>query len=215
MDPEPKSLSGFANQLESEAVAGALPMGRNNPQRAPLGLYAELLSGSAFTAPRAENRRSWLYRRRPSVVAGACTPCAQPHGKTGAAEGEHAPPDPLRWHPVDVPDARQPPLDFIDGLRTVVVNGLVLGRYDAKPEGFRPGAISVHNSMVPHGPDSEAFAKAGAATLAPHKLDDTLAFRFESRWRLKPTAWALQCGALDTAYADCWTGLADPYGVRA
>ena len=90
------TLHGFGNQFESEAVPGALPIGRNSPQRAPLGLYAELLSGSAFTAPRAENRRSWLYRRQPSVVDGAYVPYAQPHWKTGAAEGEHAPPDPLR-----------------------------------------------------------------------------------------------------------------------
>ena len=58
--------SGFANQFASEAVPGALPQGRNSPQRAPFELYAELVSGSAFTAPRAENRRSWLYRRQPS-----------------------------------------------------------------------------------------------------------------------------------------------------
>ena len=62
--------SGFGNQFVSEAVAGALPVGRNSPQRPPLGLYAEQLSGTPFTAPRAANRRSWRYRIRPSVMHG-------------------------------------------------------------------------------------------------------------------------------------------------
>jgi homogentisate 1,2-dioxygenase len=419
---------GFGNQFVSEAVPGALPLGRNSPQRAPLGLYAELISGSAFTAPRHQNQRSWVYRRQPSVVSGGYAPYEQPHWKSGAAEGEAAPPDPLRWHAVPVPDA---PLDFVDGMRSIVVNGdpdaqtgmaahlalmsrsmdgrafvnadgemlvvpqqgelsfvtelgvldvrpgeivllprgiafsvkvhgpsrayvcenygapfrlpelgpigsnglanprdflapvaafeerqdrpyeivrkfggklwrttqprtpfdvvawhgnlaplkydtahfmtigsisfdhpdpsiftvltspsdtpgtancdfvvfpprwmvmedtfrppwyhrnlmsefmgLVHGQYDAKPEGFKPGGMSLHNCMVPHGPDAEAFDKASTVALAPHKLDDTLAFMFESRWRFKPTAFALSCGALDANYADCWSGLKDGF----
>jgi homogentisate 1,2-dioxygenase len=419
---------GFGNQFVSEAVPGALPLGRNSPQRAPLGLYAELISGSAFTAPRHQNQRSWVYRRQPSVVTGAYAPYDQPHWKSGAAEGEAAPPDPLRWNALPVPDA---PLDFVDGMRSIVVNGdpdsqagmaahlalmnhsmegrafvnadgemlvvpqqgalsfvtelgvldvrpgeivllprgiafsvkvqgpsrayvcenygapfrlpelgpigsnglanprdflapvaafeerqgrpyeivrkfggklwrttqprtpfdvvawhgnlaplkydtahfmtigsisfdhpdpsiftvltspsdtpgtancdfvifpprwlvmedtfrppwyhrnvmsefmgLVHGQYDAKPEGFKPGGMSLHNCMVPHGPDAEAFDKASAVALAPHKLDDTLAFMFESRWRFKPTAFALGCGALDANYADCWSGLKDGF----
>jgi homogentisate 1,2-dioxygenase len=422
--------SGFGNQFSTEAVAGALPQGRNSPQRAPLGLYAELISGSAFTAPRQANQRTWVYRRQPSVVTGAYSPCEQPYLKTGAADGVAAPPDPLRWNPIAVPAE---PLDFVDGLRTIVVNGdaeaqtgvaahlylanrsmtgrafvnadgemlvvpqqgeltittelgvldvrpgevallprgvafkvavqgpsrgyvcenygapfrlpelgpigsnglasprdflapvaafepeqarryeivrkfggklwrtlqtrtpfdvvawhgnltplkydtanfmvigsisfdhpdpsiftvltspsdtpgtancdfvifpprwmvaedtfrppwyhrnlmsefmgLVYGQYDAKPEGFKPGGMSLHNSMVPHGPDAEAFDKASSTALAPHKLDATLAFMFESRWRFRPTAFALGCGALDTAYADCWACLND--GFRA
>jgi homogentisate 1,2-dioxygenase len=420
--------SGFGNQFESQAVLGALPVGRNSPQQAPLGLYAELLSGSAFTAPRADNRRSWLYRRQPSVMAQPYQPYAHAFWKTGAAEGEAAPPDPLRWHPLPLPPSTTPQ-DFIDGLRTIVVNGdaeaqtgmaahvvlantsmqracvnadgemllvpqqgalhittelgllhvapgevavlprglafkvavdgptrtyvcenygaafrlpelgpigsnglanardflapvaafdakpqptaiikkyggrlwraagcaspfnvvawhgnlvpvkydtarfmavgsisfdhpdpsiftvltspsdtpgvancdfvifpprwlvaeytfrppwyhrnvmaefmgLVHGQYDAKPEGFKPGGASLHNAFVPHGPDTEAFDKASHATLAPHKLDNTLAFMFESRWRFVPTAWAMQGGALDTGYADCWAGLKDTF----
>jgi homogentisate 1,2-dioxygenase len=419
--------SGFGNQFASESVAGALPQGRNSPQRVAHGLYAELVSGSAFTAPRAENRRSWLYRRQPSVVVGPYEPYAQPLLLSGAAGGVTAPPDPLRWHPVPVPEGEA--LDFVDGLRSVVVNGdadaqtgvgvhlalmnrsmerafvdadgemlivpqqgalvivtelgvldvapgeiallprglafrvevsgpsrayvcenygapfrlpelgpigsnglasardflapvaafeqdsgacemvkkfggalwrarqrhspfnvvawhgnlapfkydtkhfmtigsisfdhpdpsiftvltspsdtpgtancdfvifpprwlvaedtfrppwyhrnlmsefmgLVYGQYDAKPEGFRPGGMSLHDGMVPHGPDTDAFDRASQAALAPHKLCDTLAFMFESRWRFKPTAWALQGGALDGAYADCWAGLADRF----
>ena len=419
---------GFGNHFSTEAVPGALPLGRNSPQQASLGLYAELISGSAFTAPRHLNQRTWVYRRQPSVVTGAYAPCAQPHWKSGAAEGEQAPPDPMRWNPLAVPDA---PLDFIDGLRTIVVNGdpdaqtgmaahlvlmnrsmdrrafvnadgemlvvpqqgalsfvtelgvldvqpgevvllprglafsvkvhgpsrayvcenygaafrlpelgpigsnglanprdflapvaafeeaqdsvyeivrkyggrlwkttqprtpfdvvawhgnlaplkydtanfmvigsisfdhpdpsiftvltsptdtpgtancdfvifpprwmvaentfrppwyhrnlmsefmgLVHGQYDAKPEGFKPGGMSLHNCMVPHGPDAEAFAKASSAELQPHKLDHTLAFMFESRWRFKPTAFALGCGALDADYAHCWAALKDSF----
>ncbi|MEO8299276.1 MAG: homogentisate 1,2-dioxygenase [Burkholderiales bacterium] len=419
---------GFGNQFVSEAVPGALPQGCNSPQRAPKGLYAELISGSAFTAPRHQNQRSWVYRRQPSVVTGAYQPYEQPHWKSGAAEGEAAPPDPLRWNPIAIPDV---PLDFVDGLRSIVVNGdpeaqtgmaahlvlmnrsmdgralvnadgemlvvpqqgeltfvtefgvldakpgeivllprgvafsvkvqgpsrayvcenygapfrlpelgpigsnglanprdflapvaafeaqqdqpyeivrryggrlwhctqprtpfdvvawhgsltpvkydtanfmtigsisfdhpdpsiftvltsptdtpgtancdfvifpprwmvaedtfrppwyhrnlmsefmgLVHGQYDAKPEGFKPGGMSLHNCMVPHGPDAEAFDKASNTPLAPHKLDNTLAFMFESRWRFKPTAFALGCGALDATYANCWTGLKDGF----
>jgi homogentisate 1,2-dioxygenase len=421
----PAMLNGFGNQFESEAVPGALPQGRNSPQKVAHGLYAELLSGSAFTAPRAENRRTWLYRRQPSVMAGGYEPLPQPWLKTGAAEGVAAPPDPMRWNPTPVPDE---PADFIDGLRTVVVNGdadaqcgiaahlllanrsmqrafinadgellvvpqqgamhittelghlhvapgqiallprglafkvaldgptrayvcenygapfrlpelgpigsnglanprdfqapvaafeadtqpieivrkfggrlwrtrgtspfnvvawhgnlapmrydtkhfntigsisfdhpdpsiftvltspsdtpgvancdfvifpprwmvaedtfrppwyhrnlmsefmgLVHGQYDAKPEGFKPGGMSLHNCMVPHGPDTEAFEKASNAELAPHKLDNTLAFMFESRWCFRPTEYALSGGALDRRYADCWATLPDRF----
>ena len=87
--------------------------------------------------------------------------------------------------------------------------GLVQGQYDAKEEGFVPGGASLHNCMVPHGPDSDAFAKASTADLKPHKLDNTLAFMFESRYRFVPTAFALNAGYLDVNYRDCWQGLAD------
>ena len=62
--------SGFGNEFASEAEPGTLPVGRNSPQQVARGLYAELISGTAFTAPRAENLRTWLYRRRPSVMCG-------------------------------------------------------------------------------------------------------------------------------------------------
>ena len=421
--------SGFGNQFVSEAVPGTLPQGRNSPQRVANGLYAELLSGSAFTAPRAENRRTWMYRRQPGVVCTGTAYEAYPHAtwKTGAAMGVDTPPNPMRWHATPVPTDR--PLDFIDGLHTVVVNGdadaqtgvaahlvlanqsmerafvnadgemlivpqqgtltittelgilqvapgeiallprgllfkvavdgptrayvcenhgapfrlpelgpigsnglanprdflapvaafdadpqpteivrkfggtlwrtcvptspfnvvawhgnlvplkydtkhfmvigsisfdhpdpsiftvltspsdtpgvancdfvifpprwlvmedtfrppwyhrnvmaefmgLVHGQYDAKPEGFKPGGMSLHNTMVPHGPDTEAFGKASNADLAPHKLDHTLAFMFESRWRFKCTEFALNGGALDNKYPDCWATLADHF----
>ncbi|MCY7315573.1 MAG: homogentisate 1,2-dioxygenase [Rubrivivax sp.] len=430
-------LRGFGNHFSSEAAPGTLPQGRNSPQRVPHGLYAELISGTAFTAPRADNRRSWLYRRQPSVVSGGYSAYAHAGWTTGAAGGVAAPPDPLRWPPFPLAAGD---VDFIDGLHTVCANGdadaqvglaalvysctrsmecralintdgemllvpqqgrlrittelgvlevkpgeialvprglafkvglltggggqggnegaargyvcenygaplrlpelgpigsnglanardfiapqaafedtpgayelikksagrlwraeqratpfnvvawhgnlaplkydttnfmalgsisfdhpdpsiftvltspsdtpgtancdfvifpprwmvaedtfrppwfhrnlmsefmgLVYGQYDAKPEGFRPGGASLHNMMVPHGPDAEAFAKASHAPLAPHKLEHTLAFMFESRLRFVPTAWALQPGLLDTGYADCWANLADQF----
>ena len=115
-------LSGFGNQHATEALPGALPVGRNNPQRAAHGLIAELVSGTAFTAPRAANLRTWLYRRRPSVQAGGYEPLPHALLKTGLRDGVVAPPDPMRWRPPALPAAGES-LDFIDGLKTWVVNG--------------------------------------------------------------------------------------------
>src|SRR5689334_17394227 len=91
--------SGFANEFASEAVAGALPQGQNSPQRAPLGLYAEQFSGSAFTAPRAVNRRTWTYRIRPSVTHRPYQAIA--NGLWRSAPFTEAAPTPnqLRWDP--------------------------------------------------------------------------------------------------------------------
>ncbi len=110
-------LHGFANHLESEALPGALPQ-QNSPQRCPYGLYAEQLSGTAFTAPRAANRRSWLYRIRPALVHGAFR---RVDNRGFCADyAEHAPPDPLRWDPLPIP---REPADFIDGLTSFAGNG--------------------------------------------------------------------------------------------
>jgi homogentisate 1,2-dioxygenase len=113
--------SGFGNHFATEAVAGALPVGRNSPQKTPFGLYAEQLSGTAFTAPRQENRRSWLYRLRPSVGHPPFAPYegAQPlvSGPFGAAALS---PNRLRWDPLPYPDT---PTDFVDGLITYAGNG--------------------------------------------------------------------------------------------
>src|SRR5688572_26022840 len=109
-------LTGFGNEFASEAVAGALPRGRNSPQRAPFDLYPELISGTAFTAPRHENRRSWMYRRQPSVVSGRYQPYPQPHWQTGADRGIALAPEPLRWHPMPLDNAD---VDFVDGIHTL------------------------------------------------------------------------------------------------
>lgn len=112
-------LPGFGSHFATEAVPGALPQGRNSPQRPAFGLYAEQLSGTAFTAPRAENRRSWLYRMRPSAehppyrrFDGA------PLFAPGTVDGPLAP-NRLRWSPLAIPDD---PTDFVDGVVTMAAN---------------------------------------------------------------------------------------------
>ncbi|MGI4947559.1 MAG: homogentisate 1,2-dioxygenase [Janthinobacterium lividum] len=113
IDPTPY-LTGFANHFATEAVAGALPVGRNSPQHVPFGLYAEQLSGTAFTAPRSENRRTWLYRLRPTANHGAFTRYdGAPLFRS--APFDEVPPSPnrLRWDPLPMPDA---PTDWLDGL---------------------------------------------------------------------------------------------------
>ncbi|MEP7299296.1 MAG: homogentisate 1,2-dioxygenase [Burkholderiales bacterium] len=420
--------SGFGNEYATEAIDGALPQGRNSPQRAPLNLYPELVSGTAFTAPRHENRRTWLYRRQPSVVSGRFEAYAQALWRTGADTRTPLAPEPMRWNPFPI---GTPNCDFIDGMRTLAANGhaeaqtgiaahvyladrsmqrrafvnadgemllvpqqgrlriatemgrlevapgeiallprgvafqvelpdgpsrgyvcenygaqfrlpelgpigsnglanardflapvaafddtpgayelvkkfgghlwrapmaqspfnvvawhgnlapvkydtanfmtigsisfdhpdpsiftvltspsdtpgtancdfvifpprwlvmedtfrppwyhrnlmsefmgLVTGEYDAKPEGFKPGGASLHNCMVPHGPDEESFERASGADLKPQKLDNTLAFMFESRYCFVPTDFALKSPQLDARYADCWAGLKDRF----
>ncbi|RAJ59890.1 homogentisate 1,2-dioxygenase [Streptomyces sp. Amel2xB2] len=419
-------LTGFGNQHSSEAVPGALPLGRNAPQRAPLGLYAEQLSGTAFTEPRAHNRRSWLYRIRPSAahprfrrtgngglrgapftetepdpnrlrwnplpdpprgtdfVAGLWTlggngdaaqrtgmavhlyaadtsmtdrvfgdsdgellivpergglllhtefgllraepghvaliprgvrfrvvlldgqargyvcenygqPFALPElgpiganglanprdflapvaayeddadgrsvqvlnkfcGNLWAADYGHSPLDVVAWHGNHVPyvyDLRRfnvmgtisydhpdpsiftvltspsdtPGLAGVDFVvfaprwlvgedtfrppyfhRNVMSEymGLIEGAYDAKAEGFVPGGGSLHNMMSAHGPDRETFERASSAELRPQKIDDGLAFMFETRWPVTPTAQALQAEHLQSGYDEVWQGL--------
>ena len=111
--------SGFGNEFATEALAGALPVGQNSPQRAPYGLYAEQLSGTAFTAPRAANRRSWLYRIRPAAMHQPFRMIA--NGRIESRfDATPTPPNQLRWDPLPIPDA---PTDFIDGLTTMAGNG--------------------------------------------------------------------------------------------
>ena len=116
----PRYQSGFGSEFATEALAGALPVGRNSPQRPPYGLYAEQLSGTAFTAPRHANRRSWLYRIRPAVLHGRFEPLAHRLLATAPLGTTPASPNQLRWDPFPVPDA---PTDFIDGLVTIACNG--------------------------------------------------------------------------------------------
>ena len=120
-------LTGFANEFATEAVPGALPVGRNSPQRAPLGLYAEQLSGTAFTAPRHANRRAWLYRIRPAAMHAPFAAWAQPrwlsHG-TGGFDEVPTPPNPLRWNPQPLP-AADLPTDFVDGMVSMAGNASV------------------------------------------------------------------------------------------
>jgi homogentisate 1,2-dioxygenase len=416
-------LSGFGNEHATEAVKGALPVGRNSPQKAPFGLYAEQLSGTAFTAPRSENRRSWLYRLRPSAGHGKYEPLAHAWLRSGPFEEVPASPNRLRWGAQPIP---KEPTDFVDGLFTLGGNGspavgagasihlyaanrsmvdrvffdadgellfvpqqgalrfvtemgildvapgemavvprgmrfrvevsgdvrgyvcenhgapfrlpelgpigsnglanardflspiaayedverptrvtqkfqgrlwettldhspldvvawhgnlapykydlarfntigtvsfdhpdpsiftvltspsdtpgtancdfvifpprwmvaeqtfrppwfhrnvmselmgLVHGVYDAKAEGFVPGGASLHNCMSAHGPDRETYDRAVSADLAPHKIDGTLAFMFETRWVISPTRAAMESPVLQKDYDACWANL--------
>jgi homogentisate 1,2-dioxygenase len=415
--------TGFGNHFSTEAIEGALPVGRNNPQRPAYGLYAEQLSGTSFTAPRADNRRTWLYRMRPATQHPAYSPYAGASQlRTGPFKELPASPNRLRWHPLPTPSR---PVDFVDGLitycgagepalqvgvgvhlyaatqsmhrrcfqcsdgellivpqqgkllittelgrlevepglvaliprgirflvalgddvargyicenygasfrlpelgpigsnglasardfeapvawfedidepfeivqkfqgglwsveldhspfdvvawhgnlaplrydlqrfntmgtvsfdhpdpsiftvltspsdtvgtancdfvifpprwmvaehtfrppwfhRNVMSEfmGLIHGEYDAKEGGgFAPGGASLHNQMNGHGPDTATAAKAIAAELKPHKIDNTLAFMFESRWVLRPTAHVMSAPELQSDYDDCW-----------
>jgi homogentisate 1,2-dioxygenase len=419
-------MSGFGNGFESEALPGALPVGRNSPQRCPYGLYAEQISGSPFTAPRATNERTWLYRIRPTVKhwgrfqkidAGLwrTAPCSEhempiapvrwdptplPSGEvtfltgvrsmttagdvgTQAGMGAHvyaitksmvdayfynadaemmfvpdqgrlrlctefgiidaepceivviprgikirvelngdaaargylcenyggaftlpergpiganclanqrdfltpvaayedreapstltvkwggtlwqttiaqSPLDVVAWHGNYVPykydlrhfspvgpvlyDHADPSIftvltspsetpgtaniDFVvfPERWTVAENtfrppwyhmnimsefmGLISGVYDAKPQGFLPGGMSLHNSMLPHGPDAQAFEHARNADLKPARLSNTMAFMFETRFPQRVTRYAAESATLQGDYVDCWTSI--------
>ncbi len=418
-------LSGFGNSFETESLPGALPVGRNSPQKCPYGLYAEQLSGSPFTAPRADNQRSWLYRIRPSVkhngrfskveggfwrsapcaeadtppgqmrwspqpipaepvtllqglrsmttagdagaqggmgahiylatknmqdeylvnadgemlfvlqqgglrfvtelgiieatpgeivviprgvkmrvelldtaargyicenyggafrppergpiganclansrdfltpVAayedreGPCTLYMRANGQTWKTQLQASPLDVVAWHgnyapykydlrrfspvgavlfdhpdpsiytvltaPSDTPGMANVDLVIFPERWSVAENtfrppwyhvnimsefmGLIYGQYDAKPHGFVPGGASLHNSMMPHGPDMDAFEHASTVELKPVRMENTLAFMFETRYPQRVTSFAAQSPTLQEDYVDCWSGL--------
>jgi homogentisate 1,2-dioxygenase len=122
---ELRYLSGFGNEFATEAVAGALPQGQNSPQQPPLGLYAEQLSGTPFTAPRAENRRSWLYRIRPSAMHPPLKRSDDGLIRSAPFAEAEASPNRLRWDPLPLPSA---PMDFVAGLVTICGNGDIAAR---------------------------------------------------------------------------------------
>lgn len=116
----PAYMSGFGNEFATEAIPGALPHGQNSPQKPAYGLYAEQLSGTPFTAPRHANKRTWLYRIRPSVVH---RPYERiDNGLLRSTPFDEVPPTPnqLRWSPVAIPTT---PTTWLEGLRTVGGNG--------------------------------------------------------------------------------------------
>lgn len=113
-------LSGFGNEFATEAVEGALPVGRNSPQKAPLGLYAEQFSGTAFTVPRTHNKRTWTYRLRPSVLHKPFTQIGNGMFHSTPFDEVVTTPNQLRWDPLPLPSE---PTDFIDGITTIAGNG--------------------------------------------------------------------------------------------
>src|SRR5580658_5184299 len=113
--------SGFGNEFATEAHTGALPVGQNSPQRHALGLYTEQVSGSAFSAPRGQNRRTWMYRIRPSVVHEPYQPFERETLlRSGPFDESPTPPNQMRWNPLPLPTA---PTDFVEGIVTMGGNG--------------------------------------------------------------------------------------------
>ncbi|MBK9163865.1 MAG: homogentisate 1,2-dioxygenase [Acidobacteria bacterium] len=155
--------TGFGNEFATEAVAGALPFGRNSPQRAPLGLYAEQLSGTAFTVPRSGNKRTWTYRIRPSVTHKPFVPFA-PSGEPGGTLFRSTPfdevitaPNQLRWDPLPIPDA---PTDFVEGITSIAGNGDL----------FTQAGIAVHIYRCNRGMGNRYFYNADGEMLIVPEL---------------------------------------------
>ena len=114
-------MSGFCNDYETESIQGALPLGRNSPQRCNFGLYAEQLSGSAFTAPRAKNKRSWLYRIKPTIAHwGKFKKADIGKWQTAACQSYELPISPLRWDPLPIPKKK---VSFIEAIHTISTCG--------------------------------------------------------------------------------------------
>lgn len=134
-------LSGFGNNFATEAIPGALPQGQNSPQQAAHGLYAEQVSGSAFTMPRHSNQHSWLYRIQPSVMHGNFIKYKSGNNNLISAPfNNDCPPNQFRWSPVQLPNE---PTDFIRGLNTFAGQG--------SPSELNGGAIhiyAINESMV-------------------------------------------------------------------
>ena len=149
----PGYMSGFGNSFETEALAGALPIGRNSPQRCAFGLYAEQLSGSPFTAPRAANERSWLYRIRASVKhSGQFAKAAMPDWKTAPNRDHEMAIGQLRWNPLPLPST---PQTFITGMRTMTTAG------DADTQ----TGMAAHIYLATRSMENEAFWNADGELL--------------------------------------------------
>ena len=93
--------------------------------------------------------------------------------------------------------------------------GLVKGVYEVRPNGFLPGGASLHNCMLPHGPEADVFERGSAADLEPAYLSDTLAVMFETKFVLQPSKFALDASQLDVNYADCWAPLKKNFSPNA
>jgi homogentisate 1,2-dioxygenase len=152
-----KYQSGFGNLFGTEAVEGALPHGGNSPQRPPRGLYTEVISGTAFTAPRAENHSTWMYRLRPSAMHGPYHRISDGALRSGPFNEVETPPNRLRWNPFPIPSA---PTDFIDGLATIAGSG----------EPAAQSGIAVHLYRANRSMSARCFSNAdGEMMLVPQQ----------------------------------------------
>ncbi|NKQ52755.1 homogentisate 1,2-dioxygenase [Amycolatopsis sp. K13G38] len=165
--------AGFGNEHHSEAVPGALPVGRNSPQRAPLGLYAEQHSATAFTEPRAHNRRSWVYRIRPSAAHPEFRPFRDGNLRSAPVDDGVADPNRLRWSAPPLPDV---PVDFVDGLFTVGATGNVLQR----------SGIGIHWYLATKSMTDRYFADADGELLLVPQLGGLLLHTEYGRLRVRP-----------------------------
>ncbi|UNI22735.1 Homogentisate 1,2-dioxygenase [Purpureocillium takamizusanense] len=168
--------NGFNSHFESEAVEGALPIGHNSPQKPPLGLYAEKLSGTAFTAPRHDNKQTWLYRVLPSCAHPPYQPAPETRTASGMPKDEaskmHYIPNQLRWDPFDHDEAKD--LDFVSGLR------LVAGAGDpTQKQGLGMFVYAAGKSMAC---DSVFYSADGDLLIVPQEGD--LDIRTEFGWLL-------------------------------
>ncbi|XP_066274948.1 homogentisate 1,2-dioxygenase-like [Branchiostoma lanceolatum] len=154
-------LSGFGSEFASEdpRCPGSLPKGQNNPQKCPYGLYAEQLSGSAFTAPRTHNRRTWLYRILPSAVHTPFSPVEQPY-LTHDWKLSDPNPNQMRWHPFSIPHINKEKVDWVQGLHTICGAGDPCARH-----GIAVYAYMCNTSMV----DTCMYTSDGDFLIVPEK----------------------------------------------
>jgi homogentisate 1,2-dioxygenase len=153
--------SGFGNHISTEAVAGALPVGQNSPQQVPFGLYAEQLSGTAFTAPRAENRRSWLYRLQPAANHPPYTQVEEKLLLRSAPFSDFKPgssssPNRLRWGPLPLPEQ---PTDWLGGLITYGGTGSVAAQ----------SGVGIHLYAATVDMDRSFFSSDGELLIVPQE----------------------------------------------
>jgi homogentisate 1,2-dioxygenase len=165
--------SGFGNTFSSEAVRGALPMGRNSPQRPPRGLYPEVLSFTAFTAPRAENLSVWVYRMRPTAMQAPWRRMANGLVRSGPFDEAETPPHRMRWDPLPLP---QKPTDFVDGLATIAGSG------DAAAQ----AGIAVHVYRANRSMANRYFSNADGEMMFVPQLGSISIFSELGRMELRP-----------------------------
>ncbi len=165
--------SGFGNEFATESVAGALPVGRNSPQKAPHGLYAEVLSGTAFTAPRAENARTWLYKMRPSAMHGPFRRIDNGLVRSGPFDEVETPPNRLRWDPLPMPDGSA---DFVDGLATIAGSG----------EPASQAGIAVHVYRASLSMTDRCFVNADGEMMLVPQQGELLVFAETGRLHVAP-----------------------------
>lgn len=153
-------MSGFGNGFETEALPGALPVGRNSPQKCAYGLYAEQISGSPFTAPRASNERSWMYRIRPTVAHWNTFRKADIGlWRTAPAQEVELPIAPMRWDPIPIPNDK---VSFLEGIRTMTTAGDAVGG----------SGMAAHVYLVTRSMEDEYFYNAdGELLFVPQQGD--------------------------------------------